>query len=345
MVPQGPGAGTPSARYVKAKATSDPAHGHIPRARPIRVHMDYGIVVLDKPSGPSSHQVAAWARDAVGAERAGHAGTLDPKVTGMLVIALDSATRALDLVREAGKEYVAELVLHRDVDRRRLQGALDRFVGDVIQMPPKRSAVKRALRTRKVYSIDLMEVRGRTALLRVHCEAGTYIRSLCHDIGLALGTGAHMGDLRRTRLGPFTEKDMVTLQDLRDAAEWHSEDGSEAELRRVVRPMEDLLADIPSITIRDSAVDAVCHGAPLAVAGILEVDGTVARGRHAAVLTGKGEAVALGRAVMTAEEMVEAREGIAVQPSRVFMREGTYPRTWGKADARKAWMDPGSKDL
>ncbi len=345
MVDQGPDPGTPPRRYVKARATSDPTHGHSPGSRPIKVHMDYGIVVLDKPSGPSSHQVAAWARDATGAEKAGHAGTLDPKVTGMLVIALDSATRALDLVREAGKEYVAELVLHRDVDRRRLQAVLDRFVGDVIQMPPKRSAVRRALRTRKVYSIDLLETRGRNALLRVHCEAGTYIRSLCHDIGMALGTGAHMGDLRRTRLGPFTEEDLVTLQDLRDAAEWHAQDGSEDELRRIVRPMEDLLAGIPAVTIRDSAVDAVCHGAPLAVAGILEVDATLARGRHAVLLTGKGEAVALGHALMTAEEMVEAREGIAVQPARVFMREGTYPRTWGKADARKAWMDPGSKDL
>ncbi len=292
--------------------------------------MDYGVVVLDKPSGPSSHQVAAWARDAVGAAKAGHAGTLDPKVTGMLVVALDSGTRALDLVREAGKEYVVELVLHRDVDERRLRTVLDRFVGDVIQMPPKRSAVRRALRTRKVYSIDMMEHGGRLALLRVHCEAGTYIRSLCHDIGLALGTGAHMGDLRRTRVGSFREDDMVSLQDLRDAAVWLREDGDEGEMRRVVRPMEDLLTDLPVIIVRDSAVDALCHGAPLAVAGVLEVDETVQKGRHVAILTGKGEAVGYGHATMTAEEMVEAREGIAAELARVFMREDTYPRAWGK---------------
>jgi H/ACA ribonucleoprotein complex subunit 4 len=291
--------------------------------------MEYGIIVLDKPSGPSSHQVAAWARDAAGARKAGHAGTLDPKVTGMLVIALDSATRALDLAREAGKEYVTELILHRDVEKRRVRTMLERFVGDVIQMPPKRSAVKRVLRTRRVYSIDLMEHRARRALIRVHCEAGTYIRSLCHDIGLALGTGAHMGDLRRTRLGPFGEEDLVTLHQLRDAAEWHAEDASEEELRRVVRPMEELLADVPKITVRDSAVDSLCHGAPLAVAGILAVDETVLKGRHVAVLTGKGEAVGYGHATMTAEEMVEAPQGIAAELSRVFMREDTYPRAWG----------------
>jgi len=330
MASQGPDPGAPQRRHVRSKARSDPSHGHPHDGRPIEDHMDYGIVVLDKPSGPSSHQVAAWARDAVGAGKAGHAGTLDPKVTGMLVIAFDSATRALDLGREAGKEYVTELVLHRDVEKGRLRKVLQRFVGDVIQMPPKRSAVRRVLRTRKVHSIDLLEHRGRLVLVRVHCEAGTYIRSLCHDIGMVLGTGAHMGDLRRTRLGPFGEEDMVTLHDLRDAAEWRKEEGSEEELRHIVRPMEDLLADLPVIVVRDSAVDALCHGAPLAVAGILEADDSVRKGRRVAVLTGKGEAVGFGHATMTVEEMVEAKEGIAVQLARVFMREDTYPRGWGK---------------
>jgi H/ACA ribonucleoprotein complex subunit 4 len=314
---------------VRAKARSDPKHGHEPRARPIKEHLEYGAVILDKPSGPTSHQVAAWARQALGVERAGHAGTLDPKVTGVLVLALNSATRALDLVREAGKVYITELVLHRDVGRGRLEDALGAFRGDVLQIPPKRSAVKRRLRTRKVYSLELLEHRPRAALLRVECEAGTYVRSLCHDIGLALGVGGHMGDLRRTHLGHFSEEEAVTLQDLRDAAEWYGEDGSEEELRRTVRPMEDLLAQLPSVTIRDTAVDAICHGAPLAVAGLLDVDMDAVKGRHVAILTGKGEAVALGRAVMTAEEMVEADSGIAAEPVRVFMRTGTYPRSWG----------------
>ena len=330
MASQGPDQGAAPRRLVRAKARSDPSYGHPFDARPIADHMDYGIVILDKPSGPSSHQVAAWARDAVGAKKAGHAGTLDPKVTGMLVVALDSGTRALDLAREAGKEYVTELVLHRDIEKGRLRKVLKRFVGDVIQMPPKKSAVRRVLRTRKMYSIDLLEHHRRLALIRVHCEAGTYIRSLCHDIGLALGTGAHMGDLRRTRVGTFKEEDMVTLHDLRDAAEWHAEDSSEDELRRVVRPMEDLLAGLPRIIVRDTAVDALCHGAPLAVAGVLEVEETSMKGRHVAIFTGKGEAVGFGHATMTAEEMVEAKEGIAAELARVFMREGTYPRAWGK---------------
>lgn len=325
----------PTRRLTRAKAPSDPAHGHDPEARPAKEHLDYGIVILDKPSGPSSHQVAAWARGAVGTKKAGHAGTLDPKVTGMLVVGLDAATRALDLVREAGKEYVTEMVIHRDVDTKHLRHTLEGFVGDVLQVPPKRSAVKRRLRTRKVYSLDLLEHKGRRALLRVHSEAGTYIRSLCHDIGLVLGTGAHMGDLRRTRLGPFDEDEMVTLHELRDAMEWYREDGDEKELRRVVRPMEHLLEGVPTITIRDTAVDALCHGAPLAVAGVLEVDETVMRGRHLAVLTGKGEAVGYGHAVMTAEEMVAAPDGIAAELSRVFMREDTYPRAWKKGQDRE----------
>jgi len=291
-------------------------------------------VVLDKPSGPSSHQVAAWAREALGVERVGHGGTLDPKVTGLMVLGIDAATRALDLVREAGKEYVSELVLHREVPRDRLVDALLSFTGDVLQIPPKRSAVRRRLRTRRVYALELLEHDGREALLRVECEAGTYVRTLCHDLGVALGTGGHMGDLRRTRLGPFREAEAVTMHELRDAIEWWRADGGdEVELRRVVRPVEDVLAGMPSVTVRDTAVDALCHGAPLAVAGLLEVDVTVAATRRVAVLTQKGEGVGVGIAQLGAEQMVEAADGIAVVPERVLMPQGTYPRSWGKGGA------------
>jgi len=291
-------------------------------------------VVLDKPSGPSSHQVAAWAREALGVERVGHGGTLDPKVTGLMVLGIDAATRALDLVREAGKEYVSELVLHREVPRDRLVDALLSFTGDVLQIPPKRSAVRRRLRTRRVYALELLEHDGREALLRVECEAGTYVRTLCHDLGVALGTGGHMGDLRRTRLGPFREAEAVTMHELRDAIEWWRADGGdEVELRRVVRPVEDVLAGMPSVTVRDTAVDALCHGAPLAVAGLLEVDVTVAATRRVAVLTKKGEGVGVGIAQLGAEQMVEAADGIAVVPERVLMPQGTYPRSWGKGGA------------
>jgi len=294
-------------------------------------------VVLDKPSGPSSHQVAAWAREALGVERVGHGGTLDPKVTGIMVLGIDSATRALDLVREAGKEYISELVLHRDVERAALVDALLSFTGDVLQTPPKRSAVRRRLRTRRIYALELLEHDGRGALLRVECEAGTYVRTLCHDLGVALGTGGHMGDLRRTRLGPFREAEAVTMHELRDAIEWWRADpAAEAELRRVVRPVEDVLAGMPSVTVRDTAVDAVCHGAPLAVAGVLEADVTVAATKRVAILTKKGEGVGVGVAQLSAEQMVEAKDGIAALPERVLMPQGTYPRSWGKGGADAA---------
>ena len=323
---------------MRARARTDPQWGCDPRARPIRQHLEYGVVVLDKPPGPTSHQVAAWAREALGVDRVGHAGTLDPKVTGVLVLGISSATRALDLVREAGKVYMAELVLHRDVGRARLEEALRGFTGDMLQTPPKRSAVRRRLRTRRVYALELLEhrERGREALLRAEVESGTYIRTLCHDLGLALGTGAHMGDLRRISLGPFKEAECVTMHELRDAAEWFREGGDETELRRVVRPVEDILAGLPTVTVRDTAVDALCHGAPLAVAGVLEADTTVAVGRNVAILTGKGEGVGVGVAQMTAEQMVEASEGIAARPGRVLMAQGTYPRSWGKGAVEKA---------
>ncbi len=310
----------------------------MPRARPIAQHLAHGIVVLDKPPGPSSHQVAAWAREALGVERVGHGGTLDPKVTGVMVMGIDSATRALDLVRDAGKEYVGELVLHREVELGVLVDALASFTGDVLQTPPKRSAVKRRLRTRRIYAIELLEHGGRGALLRVECEAGTYVRTLCHDLGVALGTGGHMGDLRRTRLGPFGEAEAVTMHELRDAIEWWRDGGDETELRRVVRPVEDVLAGMPTVTVRDTAVDALCHGAPLAVAGVLEADVTIAATKRVAILTQKGEGVGVGIAQLGAEQMVEAKDGIAAIPERVLMPQGTYPRSWGRGatEAEKA---------
>jgi tRNA pseudouridine55 synthase len=307
--------------------------GKRPSERSMEELLAAGVINLDKPMGPTSHQVTAWVRDILGVERIGHGGTLDPKVSGVLPIALGKATKATDLVLRSDKEYVCLMTLHRDVAEDKLRRVLGSFVGDIYQVPPVRAAVKRQLRVRRVHSIRPLQVKGREVLFLVECDAGTYIRTLCVDVGEALGIGANMEELRRTRSGNMRERESVQLQDLKDAFVYWKE-GDESALRRMVAPMEVLLEPLPKTVLKDSAVDAVCHGADLAVVGISKHQAAIARGELVAMMTQKGEGVALGIALMSGEEMGRAREGIALRTDRVLMEPGTYPRMWESAEAR-----------
>lgn len=162
-----------------------------------------GVVNLDKPRGPTSHEVTAWVKDILELSRAGHSGSLDPGVTGVQPIMLGKATKAVSALRLSGKEYVCLMRLHEPAPEKRVRSICKQFTGPIFQMPPIVSAVKREVRVRMIYYLEVIEVQDKSVLMRVGCEAGTYLRKLCHDIGTALGTGAHMQQLRRTKTGPF----------------------------------------------------------------------------------------------------------------------------------------------
>jgi len=162
----------------------------------------------------------------------------------------------------------------------------------------------------------------------VDCDAGTYIRSLCVDIGDALAVGAHLQDLRRTRAGILTEGQAVSLHDIKDAIEEHRA-GNSGHLKKMLHPKEVLLAQIPKVEVKDSAVDAICHGANLAVPGVVTIDESVGKGDLVAIMTLSGEGVGLGHALMTAEEIIKRQEGFAIDVSRVLMPAGTYASVWG----------------
>src|SRR6056297_1287974 len=228
----------------------------------------FGVVNLDKPPGPSAHQVAAWVRDMAEVDQAAHAGTLDPKVTGCLPMLTGAATRLSQVFLEGAKEYVAVLELHDDAPAD-TEAIAAEFEGPLYQKPPRKSAVARRLRVREVYDLDVPEVRDRQALLRIRCESGTYIRKLCHDLGLALGTGAHMGDLRRTRTDPFDDRDLVTMHDLIDALAFWVED-DEAALRAAVQPAERALDHLPRLVVAPSGAAAIADGAPVYAPGVIE---------------------------------------------------------------------------
>ncbi len=316
---------------VKAEDETNPDYGTPPWARPIEKHVRMGVIPLDKPPGPTSHEVVAWVKRMFGLSKAGHGGTLDPKVTGVLPVALEEATKIIGTVVHTGKEYVCVMQLHHEVPEDKLRRVLNMFQGEIYQKPPLRSSVKRSLRKKKIFSIELLEYTGRYALLRVYCEAGTYMRKLCHDIGLILGVGAHMRELRRTKSGPFHEdKGLVRLQQLSEALYRWKNEGKDDLLRRYILPMEYAISHLPKVVIRDSAVDAIAHGAHLAVPGIVRLHEGIKRGDLVAILTLKGELVALGVAEMSSEEIAKASRGIAFRVRRVIMKPGVYPSAWKK---------------
>lgn len=288
-----------------------------------------GIIVIDKPKGPSSHEVAAWVGRMLGCQ-VGHAGTLDPQVSGLLLVMIGNAVRLAPLLLQHDKEYVCLMRLHKDIDRDRVLKLAEEFTGRLYQRPPRKSAVKRALRIREVRKLEILDTDGRLVLFRVQCDAGTYIRSLCHHMGLAVGAGAHMQELRRTRSGTFGEEGMHTLHDVQDAA-IDARAGNPAALQHMILSVDAAVPDLPTVVIRDTAIDAVCRGAQLAGVGVLSMQ-EFKSGDTVAVLSQKNEFVCLGRALVPSASFKPGGTGLVVAPTTVFLQPGTYPRGWTKSD-------------
>jgi len=318
-------------RLIKVSAKTNPHYGKSPDERTVKELLSNGFINLDKTSGPTSHQIVAWVKEVLEIDKAGHGGTLDPAVTGVLPTAVGDATRALQVLLLAGKEYVGIMKLHKQVEKKKIKEVCKSFVGEIYQTPPLRSAVKRVRRKRHIYYFEIIQIRESEVLFRVGCEAGTYIRTLCVDIGKKLGCSAHLAELRRTRVGSISEENCVTLHDVKDSYIFFNEDGDETEIRSKIHPMEQLLGHIPKIVVRDSAVDALCHGANLAIPGVVEIDTEIKKGDMAAVLTLKGEGVALVHSLLSTEEIIQKDSGLCATLERVLMNKGTYPSVWKKS--------------
>ncbi|MEM3267236.1 MAG: RNA-guided pseudouridylation complex pseudouridine synthase subunit Cbf5 [Conexivisphaerales archaeon] len=312
---------------------SEGAYGYFPDKRPINLLMKYGFIPLDKPAGQQSHQVVFWVKKILGVESAGHSGTLDPLATGLLPIAINDATKALTTLLLGPKEYLTVMRLHSPVAQEELEYVVSEFTGEIYQKPPQRSSVRKVTRIRKIYQIEIMERKGNLVLLRVLCQAGTYVRKLIYDIGEVLGVGATMIELRRTRVCNIEERQgLVRLHDLALAAKVFKEEGREEGLRENIWPIEAALSHLKAIVAKDSAVDSVCHGAALAVPGVARASKDIAKGDTVAIYTQKAEIVAIGECLMDIDELKEADKGLVVKPSRVIMPAGTYPKQWGSSD-------------
>jgi H/ACA ribonucleoprotein complex subunit 4 len=247
----------------------------------------------------------------------------------VLPIALEDATKTVQAVLAGGKEYVGVMKLHGDVNYEEIIRVFKEFTGEIYQRPPLRSSVKRRVRTRIIYYGICLEFQGRNVLFKVGCQSGTYIRKYTHDIGEVLGVGAHMAELRRIRAGPYTENEnLVRLQDLADAYYYWREKGEEEALRKLILPVETSVRLLPKVYVKDSAVEAICHGAHVAVPGIAKIETEINPEDLVAVMTLKGELVALAKAEMSTEQVLEAERGIALKTDRVIMPKGKYPKIW-----------------
>ncbi|PUU74501.1 pseudouridine synthase [Tuber borchii] len=308
-------------------------NGCTPLKRELKSYISSGVINLDKPSNPSSHEVVAWVKRILRCEKTGHSGTLDPKVTGCLIVCIDRATRLVKSQQGAGKEYVCVLRLHDKIEgRAQLARALETLTGALFQRPPLISAVKRQLRIRTIHESKLLEFDNdrHLAVFWVSCEAGTYIRTLCVHLGLLLGVGAHMQELRRVRSGALSENDnIVTLHDVLDAQWLVDNSRDESYLRRVIRPLESLLTTYKRIVVKDSAVNAVCYGAKLMIPGLLRYEAGIEVNEEVVLMTTKGEAIALGIAQMSTVELSTCDHGVVAKVKRCIMERDLYPRRWG----------------
>ncbi len=310
---------------VKSEEETDEKFGKNPKDRTIEELIKSSVIIVDKNRGPTSHQITAWVKDIFGIKKAGHCGTLDPAVTGVLPVALENAVKAMPVLMGLDKEYVGVMHLHKEIPESMIKETILQFIGKIVQIPPKKSAVARRPREKTIYFFDILEIDGKDILFKVGCEAGTYIRKLCHDIGIALGVGAHMTELRRTKVGHFTEDQAHSLVEIKDAYEFWKE-GDEKTLREILIPVEYAISHVKRLFVKDSAIDAICHGAPIYVSGLVKIQKDIEKGETVAVYSLKEELVALGIAKMNSKEMLERKRGVAVRTDRVFMEKGIYPK-------------------
>ncbi|KAI3388653.1 hypothetical protein SNEBB_005734 [Seison nebaliae] len=309
-------------------------NGCSPQNRPISEYVRSGFMNIDKPVNPSSHEVVAWIKRILRVDKTGHSGTLDPKVSGCLIVCIDRATRLVKSQQGAGKEYVGIVSLHGEVENAesRLTSALTMLKGAIFQRPPVICAVKRQLRVRHIYDMKLLEFNQKRnmGIFWVSCEAGTYVRTLCVHLGLLLGCGGVMNELRRVRSGIMDEtRNLVTMHDVLDAQYTYDQYNDESYLRRIIQPLEALLIDHKRIIMRDTSINAICYGAKILLPGVLRFENNIEINDVVVIVSTKGEAVATAIALMTTSTISLCDHGVVAKIKRVIMERDTYPRKWG----------------
>ena len=300
-------------------------YGTDPFNRSIEELIEYGFINLDKPAGPTSHDVVSTVKKILSIDKAGHSGTLDPQVTGVLPIGLLKSTKVLSSLLKGPKKYICNMYSESTIEKETLKQLFSEFTNQIFQVPPLKSNVVKKLRKRNIYDLELLEVQDKHTLFSVKSEAGTYIRTLCVDIGRAAGIYSYMKELRRVQTGPFGEESVVTLHDLFDHWENYKEDPNNSEIRSIIKPVETSIVHLPFVIVNDNAIDSICHGSDLMIPGIV-AHSIFTQNDLISMLSSKGELIGLGVSSIESKNLGEIKTGRAVHPTRVIMKRGTYPR-------------------
>ena len=305
-------------------------HGIDPENLSIEQRLASGFILLDKPPGPTSHQIASWVRDLLGLERLGHGGTLDPFATGVLPLMAGKSMKLTKGILKTDKTYIAVLKFAQETNAEALNDVIDKLTGRIYNVPPEISAVKVQVRTRKIYSFELIESTSKQAIVKIACEAGTYIRTIARDMGLLLGYNVELKELRRENSGRFNLMDCVTLQEIADAVWLWKECDNSTALEKIIHPTEKLLLDKPYIIVKDSAASALCHGAPLLRPGLIEVSDKLSSGLEVAAFTSKNEVVGIVKMSKGFTEISNDTSGEIGKPVMILMEQERYPPQWNK---------------
>lgn len=225
--------------------------------------LEFGIINIDKPQNPTSFDVSDFVRKKLKLRKTSHFGTLDPKVTGVLPIALNRACKLTGFFLGEDKEYIGIMRIHEEVSLKELDKIIkEKFLGKIKQTPPKRSRVKRQEREREIKKFELLEENGKDILFLADVQGGTYIRKLIDDLGKETKTGAHMLELRRVRAGIFTEDKSVNLYDFEKSVEEY-ENGNEELLRKIIIPAEIVGEVYEAVEIKKDNLTKIFTGKPL----------------------------------------------------------------------------------
>jgi H/ACA ribonucleoprotein complex subunit 4 len=241
--------------------------------KPISELLEFGIINIDKSSGPTSFNVSEFVKNKLGLRKTSHFGTLDPKVTGVLPIALNRACKLTGYFLGEDKEYVGIMRFHEEIDIKKIEETIkNKFSGKINQLPPVKSRVKRQIREREIKSFEILEEEEnkKDFLFKTEVQGGTYIRKLIDDLGKELGIGAHMLELRRIRAGIFKESSIVSLYDFEKAVDEYKK-GNEKLLREIIIPGEIVSEIYPRIEIKKESVDRILHGQPLYRKNLLKI--------------------------------------------------------------------------
>ena len=317
--------------FVKESQTN-PSFGINPNDRSLEQLMECGVIAINKPPGPSSHQLASWARDILGISRIGHGGTLDPFATGLLTLLCGRATKLTDILLKKPKGYIAVIRFKNQVNINQVEKLLEKMIGDIYNVPPKESAVKIQVRSRNINTLELIDydLENRLINLSIECNAGTYIRTLTNDLGLLLDSKCELLELHRNKSGIFNSSMACTMQQLNDAAFLWKEHDDDRGMRKLIAPIESILTKLPKIIVKDGAVAALSHGAPLARPGIVSAPKGIKKGSQVILSSLKGEAVAVAKLIVDTDSLNSMDSGHVSTVETVMMKPGIYPQTWSK---------------